>query len=188
MTHADELAALLSRHDAFGRVRYGHVEPGAPLGPGVLAAENLQEKVLLAVERGDEDRAERLLARMAQLPVEPQIEVRPALWIAHNTLFMAITDDLEDAGEDDDSWLEHVLRVLDGASPFGRRIIVGVLRSIMQDYELTPRERRRGAAAIEAAGVEPWDPYDLSADETEALDRVAIAREGGAVLSAYTSA
>jgi hypothetical protein len=185
MSMDEELSVLLDRHEAFGRVRYGQIEPGAPLGPGALAAENLQEKVLTALARGDDERRERLLARMAELPVEPQLEVRPAVWIAHHMLFMHITDDLEDCGEGDESWLEPVLRVLEAASPFGRRILAGVLAPILQDYNVTARERRRVGAALESAGAQPWDPYELSTDEQDLLVRSAIAREGADLVLAY---
>ena len=185
MTGDEELAALLDRHEAFGRVLYGQIEPGVPLGPGALAAENLQEKALTALARGDEERTTRLLARMAELPVEPQLEMRPALWVAHQTLFMDITDALEDCAEGDESWLEPVLRTLDTTSPFGRRVLAGVLASILQDYPVTPRERRRVGSALASTAAEPWDPYELPTDEQEALDRAAIAREGAQLLLAY---
>jgi hypothetical protein len=103
-------------------------------------------------------------------------------------LFREITDEPEDCPEGDESWLVPVLRVLGTAPPSGRRLVAGVLCSIMQDHMITARERRRVDSALQAVGAEPWDPYEVTPDEAGALDRAAVPRDGAALVLAYRSA
>ena len=68
-----------------------------------VAADNLLDKALRALDQGDRERAQRYVERAARIPFDDHEEVQPGLFSAHMTLFSSVTDALEDCDPRDDS-------------------------------------------------------------------------------------
>lgn len=104
------------------------------------AATNLLDKALRALDDGDEARALRLVERAVALPYDEHEQVHPAAMMAHQRLFVAVTDALENGG---DEWLDAVIDTFASAPEEGRYCLRDVLTAVLQDYELSDGEQRR---------------------------------------------
>jgi hypothetical protein len=124
------------------------------------AAGNLLAKARKALREGDRDRATRYVDRAVALPYDEVEEAAPAALEAHMALFMAITDELEDADADDQTWLDAALVVLDAAPEAARFDLRNCLVSIDQDYRLSRREHRRIQKALAPVPSTP-ELYEL---------------------------
>jgi hypothetical protein len=116
----------------------------AALSPFSLAqmdgATNLLEKALRALDNGDEDRARRFVERAVALPYDEHERMHPAAMMAQQQLFSAVTDALDDGG---DEWLDAVTDTFASAPEQARYTLRDVLKEVLQDYELSGGEERR---------------------------------------------
>ena len=104
------------------------------------AATNLLDKALRALGDGDEDRARRFVERAAALPYDEHEETHPAASMAHQQLFDAVTDALEDGG---DEWLDAASGAFASAPEQAKYCMRDVLEGVLQDYELSDAEQKR---------------------------------------------
>ena len=104
------------------------------------AAKNLLDKALRALDDGDEARARRFVDRAVALPYDEHEQVHPAAMTAHQQLFVAVTDAIEDGA---DEWLDAVIDTFASAPEEARYCLRDVLTSVLQDYELTDGDQRR---------------------------------------------
>ena len=104
------------------------------------AAKNLLDKALRALDDGDEARARRFVDRAVALPYDEHEQVHPAAMTAQQQLFVAVTDAIEDGG---DEWLDAVIDTFASAPEEARYCLRDVLTSVLQDYELTDGDQRR---------------------------------------------
>lgn len=113
----------------------------APISQAQMdAATNLLDKALRALDDGDEARARRFVDRTVALPFDEHEQVHPAAMMAHQQMFEAVTDALERGGDD---WLAAATDTFASAPDEARYCLRDVLRSVLQDYELTDGEERR---------------------------------------------
>lgn len=115
---------------------------------GLEAADNLLDKARRALGEGNADRATTLVRRAAALPFDEHEETAPAALRGHMTLFMLVTDELEESGKDESEWLDAALTVLASTENTARFVMRDVLVAIDQDYHLSGQEQRRLRAAI----------------------------------------
>ena len=104
------------------------------------AATNLLDKALRALDDGDEARARRFAERAVALPFDEHEQVHPAAMTAHQQLFEAVTDAIEDGGGE---WLDAVIDTLASAPEEARYCLRDVLTAVLQDYELSDGDQRR---------------------------------------------
>ena len=104
------------------------------------AATNLLDKALNALGDGDDARARRFVERAVALPWDEHEKVHPAAMTAHQQLFEAVTDALEDGGEE---WLDAVTDTFASAPEEARYTLRDVCTAVLQDYELTDADQRR---------------------------------------------
>ena len=103
------------------------------------AATNLLHKALRALDDGDEDRARRFVERAVALPYDEHERMHPAAMMAQQQLFSAVTDALDNGG---DEWLDAVIGTFASAPEQGRFTLRDVLKEVLQDYQLSDREER----------------------------------------------
>jgi hypothetical protein len=104
------------------------------------AATNLLHKALRALDDGDEDRARRFVERAVALPYDEHERMHPAAMMAQQQLFSAVTDALDNGG---DEWLDAAAGTFVTAPEQGRFTLRDVLKEVRQDYQLSDREERR---------------------------------------------
>ena len=146
----------MDENDVFDRFRR-HMEQEANRGLGDIplrataalapfsraemdAATNLLDKALRALDDGDEARARRFVDRAVALPYDEHEQVHPAAMTAHQQLFEAVTDAIEDGG---DEWLGAVIDTLASAPEEAKYCLRDVLTAVLQDYELSDGDQRR---------------------------------------------
>ena len=146
----------MDENDVFDRFRR-HMEQEANRGLGDIplrataalapfsraemdAAKNLLDKALRALDDGDEARARRFVDRAVALPYDEHEQVHPAAMTAQQQLFVAVTDAIEDGG---DEWLDAVIDTFASAPEEARYCLRDVLSSVLQDYELSDGDQRR---------------------------------------------
>ncbi|MEO5746762.1 MAG: hypothetical protein ABIQ61_02260 [Ornithinibacter sp.] len=106
----------------------------------LTAATNLLDKALRALDDGDEPRAHRFVERAVALPFDEHERVHPGAMMAHQKLFVAVTDALENGGED---WLAAATDTFASAPEEAKFSLRDVLSAVLQDYDLSDAERRR---------------------------------------------
>lgn len=106
----------------------------------LTAATNLLDKALRALDDGDEARARRFVERAVALPFDEHERVHPGAMMAHQKLFIALTDALEDGGDD---WLAAATDTFASAPEEARYSLRDALTAMLQDYELSGAEQRR---------------------------------------------
>jgi hypothetical protein len=106
----------------------------------LAAATNLLDKALRALDLGDEARARRLVERAVALPFDEHEQVHPAAMMAHQQLFVAVTDALENGGDD---WLNAATDTFASAPEEARYCLRDVLTAVLQDYDVSDGERGR---------------------------------------------
>ena len=112
----------------------------APISQAQMdAATNLLHKALRALDDGDEDRARRFVERAVALPYDEHERMHPAAMMAQQQLFSAVTDALDNGG---DEWLDAVIGTFASAPEQGRFTLRDVLKLVVQDYQLTDPEER----------------------------------------------
>ncbi len=104
------------------------------------AATNLLEKALRALDNGDEDRARRFVERAVALPYDEHERMHPAAMMAQQQLFSAVTDALDNGGEE---WLDAATDTFASAPEQAKFTLRDVLKEVLQDYELPDGEERR---------------------------------------------
>ncbi len=102
-------------------------------------AMNLLVKAQRALASGDEGRADALLRRAIAIPFDRFEERLPGVTAAEMMLFDVVVDEIE-ADEDDPTWLEAALVVLDQTGTTGRADLQDCLAVIGHDYHLKPTE------------------------------------------------
>jgi hypothetical protein len=103
-------------------------------------AENLLEKAKRALIGGDGPRADAMIRRAAGIPFDPHGEQLPGAAAAGMMLFGLVTDVAEDSSEDDSTWLEAALIVLDETTGPGRDELQHVLAVMAAEYDLARAE------------------------------------------------
>lgn len=106
----------------------------------MAAATNLLDKALRALDDGDGARARRFVERAVALPYDDHERAHPGAMMAHQQMFVAVTDALE-VGDDD--WLAAASDTFASAPEQVRYCLRDVLTSVLQDYVLSDGEQRR---------------------------------------------
>ena len=104
------------------------------------AATNLLDKALRALDAGDEARARRFVDRAVALPWDEHEQVHPAAMMAHQQMYDAVTDALEQGG---DEWLAAATDTFPSVPDEARYCLRDVLTATLRAYELTHDEERR---------------------------------------------
>lgn len=122
----------------------------------LLAADNLFDKVVAALERGDGQEARRLATRTADRPFDDHEGVWPGPAAAHHAIFMLVTDTVEEWPDDDDTWVDALAEVLSQVS--GRQLgeirhLAGVLHH--DALLLGVHEREASRLRVLAGGADP---------------------------------
>jgi len=113
-----------------------------------LAAENLLEKAYRAW-REHPPRAAAYVDKAARLPYDDHERVFPVAAAAIMRLFDLLVDELEDADEDEDLWLDVALTVLRGTTSSARFDMRDMLLALDQDWNDVERRHRKIRAASE---------------------------------------
>lgn len=162
------------------------------LGAGPqLAADNLVQKAVTALEDGDRERALRYAARAARLPFDDFEERAPVAISAGMMLYSTVSDAEETSAVDDTRWLDAALAVLGTADHRGRVEMRTVLDAIPESVQLVPETQRRLDAAVAALPDEPgiidveMDPATIDeadlAEQVMSILEVVVAFESGLV-------
>ena len=139
------------------------------------AAENLLDKALRALDEGDEARARRFVERAVALPWDEHEQVHPAAMMVHQRLFEAVTDALEEGG---DEWLHALVDTFASAPEEARYCVRDVVASVLQDYDLSGSDQRRLRRLIsdipERAELPDLDlpPYQMASAVVDVLEGV----------------
>lgn len=129
---------------ALGRTWFTATRDLSRFSQGAWAgAANLVGKALDALSRGDTDRAERFLVRAAGLPWDEHEQRFPGLGAMSHSLFNVVIDELEACEPGDEGWLDAALDVLPTLDETAARQLLDVLRTAVQDYQLSRREAAR---------------------------------------------
>lgn len=144
-------------------------------------AENLLVKALDALDSGDRATAEARVRRVLRLPFDDYEGVTPGWWRAYMLLFTAIVDELEDAEDADQTWLDAALTAEGQVDEFGRHALRSALNVIDHDYTLDPGESRRIRALL--GGAQPLVDWQGLLPECEQAATSAILQ----VLAAYNA-
>lgn len=123
----------------------------------ITGAENLLNKASRHLLTGDDERAERLIQRAAQMPYDPRNQSSPGVIAAKLAVYIPISDEFERSQPDDMAWLDVVLDVYPGLDPIGQAEVSSsvhgfVLQSAI--YSVTPAESKRITAAFGDAPLE----------------------------------
>ena len=89
---------------------------------------------------GDEAPARQFVERAVALPFDEHEQVHPAMMMAHQRLFEAVTDALKSGGGD---WLAAAADTFASAPKGARYCLRDVLTSVLQDYDISNGEPRR---------------------------------------------
>jgi len=152
--------------DTFGLAGAGvHMLPHRVVGR--RSADNLLAKAR-KVWHDDRARGVAYVQRAFRLPFDEVEQVPPVVLAAHNMLFCAVVDVLEDSDDADHRWLDAALAVLETATPLGQGVLRGVFKDVEHDRDLygvahADRRRLRAAVASGPVGPAPWDA-DCQAD------------------------
>ncbi|MBM7519413.1 hypothetical protein [Nocardioides nitrophenolicus] len=130
------------------------------------ACTNLLVKAATALRNGDEVAAQRFVHRAASKPFDRREGAWPALYAAHMMIFNLVVDALEGSAQDDDSWLDVCLAVLERTEGTARDEMRRVLAIVGSDCELTRREHDRLTSALGTAPLVHWDE-DAQLDEEQ---------------------
>ncbi len=150
----------------------------------ITGAENLLTKAVRALRAGDEDRAETLIRRAAQMPYDEREEDSPGVRAASLLVYSLISDRFEDSEEDDLAWLDVVLEVYPGLDSLGQAEVASLVHGyVLQDavFIVTATEKRRirqafGDAPLEAdLGDGPQATVEQRTDIIRSLTRAAAA-------------
>ncbi|MBD3782823.1 MAG: hypothetical protein IE926_07675 [Micrococcales bacterium] len=183
-----DLDALLSRLEdrGLGDIPLRAKAALQPFSRGSMtAATNLLDKATDALDRGEDERADHLIAKAVALPYDEYEDAPPAEWQAHMAIFMAVTDACEDDVDADDVWLDAALHAMAEAPPGGRATLRDCLVTMIQDYDMPPRMVRRIRSGV--ADLPPsrsWRELHLASDE----ERVRWIRETLLALIAFEDA
>lgn len=142
---SDPIAPFEDR-GAFGHLRLPSNHVAAEVSNALHArAEALVSKAYVKLGAGKPHLAQELAARAAALDYDEHQQCRPGYWAAHMMLFNAVTDALEEAAEDEPSWLYAALEVLGAGDSLslsvGARAMRDVLADVADDYEVTAAEK-----------------------------------------------
>lgn len=126
----------------FGEGRSGTPEQEASWAQHV-AAQNLLDKVAMALEGGDEARARRLAERAARLPFDEHEECWPGATVAAQSFFEEVSDMVEAWPGDDAGWIDVLaesLPTVDGWVQQELEHVIGVLSHDAGVLSVTERE------------------------------------------------
>lgn len=136
-------------------------------------AGNLLDKACAALDTGDDERAERLMARAAGLPYSYFEECWPGVAMASVALYTEVNEAYEDSDEEDSEWLLAAIDVLPSLEGPGHEAMSSVLYGfILEGAVLEPREERLIRKQV---GEQPLDVDHVDADAT-LEERVAVVR------------
>lgn len=126
----------------------------------MMIAENLLDKTLDALDRGDEDTAHRMAAKAAARPFDEYEELWPGPWAAHYRLFEEVVDTIEEWPEGDHGWVDVLAEVT--AQATGRHLteLRSLAATLAQDarfHAVEPAEAARLHELAEGAQVTEVD-------------------------------
>jgi len=168
---------------AFGLAVLGSAEGADESRRLQASAENLLGKAFVALGRGDQERADRLVARALALPFDDHEQVHPAWWAAHTFLDSLLAHEVETSPGEEHAWLDAAAAVLPAQQGAGGRALRGVLGTLTHTEELTAGENRRCRELSRGATEDVW--WDAPAVDVTAeavLDVLRIADAYVAVL------
>lgn len=130
----------------------------------LTGAGNLLTKALAALASGDEQRADRLVQRAAQMPYDSREAESPGVGAVRLLLYSVIADEFDVSEHEDMTWLDVVLDVHPSLDSLGQTEVASVVHGfVLQDaiFDASPAEKRRikrvfGDAPLDAdVGDEP---------------------------------
>lgn len=149
----------------------------------LTGAQNLLQKAFVAAAT-DLEKADRLIERAAAMPYDEREESFPGVQGAVQMLYEAITDDMEDADEDDHEWLGAALAAHEMTTGPGKAEVASILNGMVLQtafFALPEVEKRRITKAV---GSAPLHVEHLEPDATVTA-RAEVIRSVLAALAAY---
>ena len=114
--------------------------PMAPEPLQLRAATNLLHQALRALDNGDEDGARRFVEQAVALPYDEHQRMHPAAMMAQQQLLSAVTDALDNGGDD---WLYAATDAFRSAPQQARYTLRDVLKEVIHGRELSDGEEWR---------------------------------------------
>lgn len=150
----------------------------------IAGAENLLTKAIRALDSEDDQRAEQLIRRAAQMPYDTREAGSPGVLAATLFVYGLISDQFEASDPDDMTWLDVALEVHPGLDPTGRAEVASVVHGFVLQgafFDVSAVEKRRireafGDAPLEAElGDGPNSTLEQRQDIIRSLIRAAMA-------------
>lgn len=138
-------------------------------------ATNLLHKAMTALETGDAERVDQLVARVAAMDYDDRewcfVGVRAATQLVHDEVY----DAYQECDEDDSSWLDAALAAWDRVTGPGRDQLASSINGyVLQDFFDLPRpETRRIRAAV---GDAPLEVDHVGGPEASIAERTMVVR------------
>lgn len=123
----------------------------------IAGAENLLTKAIRALDSEDDQRAEQLIRRAAQMPYDTREAGSPGVRAATLFVYGLISDQFEASDPDDMTWLDVALEVHPGLDPTGRAEVASVVHGFVLQgafFDVSAVEKRRIREAFGDAPLE----------------------------------
>lgn len=150
----------------------------------IAGAENLLTKAIRALDSEDDQRAEQLIRRAAQMPYDTREAGSPGVRAATLFVYGLISDQFEASDPDDMTWLDVALEVHPGLDPTGQAEVASVVHGFVLQgafFDVSAVEKRRireafGDAPLEAElGDRPNSTLEQRQDIIRSLIMAAMA-------------
>ena len=136
------------RPGPLGNRPYAPTAALAPISEGLqTAASNLVEKARRALEP-DPARARRFIERAVRVPFDDHEEVYPGVVAAHFSLYMALSDAVDELEVHDRRWVAAALEVYRSTNEVGREELADALAVLVAEGVGTARMRQEIRTAI----------------------------------------
>ena len=150
----------------------------------IAGAQNLLTKAIRALDLEDDERAEQLIRRAAQMPYDTREAGSPGVRAATLFVYGVISDQFEACDPDDMTWFDVALEVHPGLDPTGRAEVASVVHGFVLQgafFDVSAVEKRRireafGDAPLEAElGDGPNSTLEQRQDVIRSLIMAAMA-------------
>ncbi len=117
----------------------------------IKGAGNLLDKAIGHLISGDEQRAEQLMLRAARMPYDQREAGSPGVRAATMLVYDVISDELDNSGIDDPTWLDVPIAVHDRLDPTGQAKVASIVHGFVLQkafFTTSPAEKRRISEAF----------------------------------------
>ena len=123
----------------------------------IAGAQNLLTKAIRALAAEDDQRAEQLIRRAAQMPYDTREAGSPGVRAATLVVYGLISDQFEASDPDDMTWLDVAIEVHPGLDPTGQAEVASVVHGFVLQgafFDVSTVEKRRIREAFGDAPLE----------------------------------